>query len=359
MTVNISSDPWVALLLGQPFGSYRLVGCIGIGGFGYVFEAEHLDSGGRVAIKILKHGVAGDDVVDFENEGRLLRALAKCSGVINYIDGGTEQVQLRSLIGVTVPVDVRYHVLPIASGSLDELVSDALARRDLGWADRIGMWRDTVVALKQMHDLGIVHRDLKSSNCLLMVRGSSAGVRLADLGRAKNLAQSPSRSIADYVNGRGDLRFAPPEYLLFQGGYEAADFIAADYYGVGSILVELITGFPMTASAMGDVRAVMGQAQADISMGRKRPLASLSMQYRSAVDDVIENVPRIIRDDLRVVLEYLCNPEPFRRVTSGPFSKDRAARHPLDWVIRRADIMIRRIEIQSREERRRMRLRTA
>ena len=188
MIVNPSSDPWIALLLGQPLGGYQLVNCIGVGGFGYVFEASHAQSGARVAIKVLKHGVAGEDVVDFENEGKLLRRLAKCNGVIKYIEGGIEKVQLQSIVGVTVPVDVQYHVLPIASGSVDELILDASARKNLAWVDRVGIWRDVVVTVKQMHEMGVAHRDLKSSNCLLMVRGSATGVRFADMGSAKDLS---------------------------------------------------------------------------------------------------------------------------------------------------------------------------
>ena len=58
--------------VGQPFGSYQIVRLLGEGGMGRVFEAQHADSGRRVALKVLRRsfGVT-EDHQRFLREGRL------------------------------------------------------------------------------------------------------------------------------------------------------------------------------------------------------------------------------------------------------------------------------------------------
>jgi hypothetical protein len=157
--------------------------------------------------------------------------------------------------------------------------------------------------------------------------------------------------IGAYVQGRGDLRFAAPEFLWLQGGDTASDFLAADYYGLGSLLVELATGQPLTSLALGDVGAVLRQAAVDLQRGQTSDLATLNLKYRRVIADVMDLMPKAIQQDAQVLLASLCEPIPTERLARPPYQRDRHA-EPLEWVLRRADIMIRRLEIDAREERR-------
>src|SRR5262245_29619274 len=71
-----------ALTAGQTFGRYRLVGVLGKGGFGQVWEAESLDTGRRLALKVLTERVGADESgrQRFEREGRLAASVshARC-----------------------------------------------------------------------------------------------------------------------------------------------------------------------------------------------------------------------------------------------------------------------------------------
>jgi serine/threonine protein kinase len=343
-------DAWKSILKGQKLGGYELQVCLGAGFFGLVFEAQNLATSARVAVKVLLPSSDPGAVVDFENEAILLRKLNGCDGVITYVDGGHESIEMIAN-GVSVPMPIRFHVLAVASGSVDELILDPVARSELDWTERIRIFRGAVKSVHQMHLAGVAHRDLKSSNCLLMVNGSTTKLRLGDLGRSKDLRSPPTMLNGDYIQGRGDLRFAAPEFLWLQGGDSAGDFMAADYYGLGSILVELATGQPLTGLALGNVGAELQQAKVDLQHGQTRDLATLNLQYRRVIAEVMDSMPKSIQHDGQVLLASLCDPLPAERLARSPYHRDRHL-EPLEWLLRRADIMIRRLEIDAREERR-------
>ncbi|POH59636.1 hypothetical protein C3B59_17230 [Cryobacterium zongtaii] len=350
MATQAERDAWNSILVGQRLGGYELQVCLGAGYFGLVFEAQNLATSARVAVKVLLPSSDPGAIVDFENEAVLLQKLNGCDGVITYIDGGHESIDMVAH-GVTVPMPIRFHVLAVASGSVDELILDPVARSELDWAERIRIFRGAVKSAHQMHLAGVAHRDLKSSNCLMMVNGSTTRLRLGDLGRSKDLRSPPTMLIADYSRGRGDLRFAAPEFLWLQGGGGTSDFLAADYYGLGSLLVELATGQPLTSLALGDIGAVMRQAAADLQRGQSGDLTTLNLQYRRVIAEVIDIMPKSIQHDAQVLLASLCDPLPSQRLAHSPYHRDRHL-EPLEWVLRRADIMIRRLEIDARQERR-------
>lgn len=353
MTEAVPTDPWEALLLSRPLGEFALEKCIGRGGFGYVFEAVHAQTGARFAVKVLKPSAAdADNLLDFENEGRLLGRLKSCDGVIDYIESGSDTFEFEAAPGITVPVPIRFHVLAMASGSAGELTSNPATLNSIDWTARLRLWRDAVVAVHQMHRHDVAHRDLKAENCLLMVRGNTTRVKLADFGRAKEMSNAPTRSPDSYLHGRGDMRFAPPEFLFLQGQADTRDFICADYYGLGSILVELTTGQPVSALVFSDWGSVVRMAQDDMLAGRRRNLSALSGLYLAVIADIVSVMPASIREDARTLLTTLCSPELHKRLESSPFHRDRLTRNPLDWVIRRVDIMVKRLEIEARDERR-------
>jgi serine/threonine protein kinase len=344
-------DPWANLLLAKGLGDYELKECIGQGHFGFVFAATNRTTSSRVAVKVLGPGAQSTDALDFDNEGKLLQRLNGCDGVISYVDGGTETITFNSG-GIDLPLPIRYHVLTLASASAEELTLNPDIRNGWDWAERLGVWRGAVKGVHQMHLNGVAHRDLKSSNVLLMIHGKTVRARLGDLGRSRNLNLAPTLTAEEYLIGRGDLSHAPPEFLWFQGGATAADFLAADYYGLGSLLVELVTGHPISSLAMGNFRTVVNQAHQDHQLGLHGDLSALRARYRTVIAEAAEAMPVSIRSDARIVLANLCDPLPSERLRTAPFSHDRLLQNPLEWVLRRADIMIHRIQRDAIEERR-------
>jgi serine/threonine protein kinase len=352
----VSQPDWEALLLGQKVGDYTIDRRLGEGAFGLVFEAISVLDGTRVAIKILKPGVHDPGaVLDFENEGALLQQLGSCNGVINFIDSGNHVLSATFAGGISIPISMPYQALALASGSLDEISSDPSARHRLDLIEALRLWRSATLSLMRMHQHGVAHRDLKCSNCLVMVTKSGDVIRFGDLGRAKDMSLPPTHAVSEYARGRGDLFHAPPEAIFWQGGSSKADFLAADYYGLGSLLVELLTGFSITRLAIGDMNAAVTQGRADFVAGSRRELSVLLPKYESVIGGVVDVLPRSIQLDVRQVLETLCNPEPEGRLAASPFSRDRNTRENLEWVLRRIDIAVRRLKIERRAMRRRER----
>lgn len=341
------AEAWIALLQAKEFHNYRLDRCIGRGAFGLVFEATNIQTSDHFAVKVLQPTTDPNHASEFHNEGVLLQHLNSSDGVINYIDGGVAIVDLPIAAGQSIPLEFRYHVLTMAGGSLDELIENPVARNQLSWVERLRFFRDAVKAIRQMHANGVAHRDLKSSNCLMLVRGNLTTIRLGDLGRAKDLRMPPSLPDEYYMTGRGDLRFSPPEHLYLQGGNAMGDFLAADYYGLGSLLVELATGQGLTALTLGNFRSVLQQSHAEQDTGFRRDLGGLSSRYRAVLLDVVSILPKSIQADAQIVLMNLANPIPGARLTASPFSRDRRSTEPLDWVLRRVDIMIKRLELEA------------
>lgn len=342
----------IPALTGQSLGPYLLHGYLGGGGFGLVFHATHASTGAEVAVKLLMPSADPHAAVEFDVEGVLLSKVNKCEAVVNLIDSGTADIPVTMANGLVVPLPFKYLVLSLASGALNELTRDPGRLAELGWGDRLSLWRGAIKGVHQMHLKSIAHRDVKAENCLLMVSGNRTEVRLADLGRSKDFSHSPTLLPQEYLRGRGDLRFAPPEFLWFQGGYGASDFRAADIFGLGSLLAEMATGHPMTALALGSWQTVAAEGQKDFLAGTRRDLAILRPQFRRATDEVIEQMPRSVRHDTALLLAQLCDPVPSVRFPRRHLNGRLAQEAGLNWMIRRADILIKRLSVEHQKQRR-------
>lgn len=352
--VPTTQEPdWTSLLLGNTVGDYKIERPLGEGAFGLVFEAAPLSGGARVAIKLLKPGkIDPGAVLDFENEGVLLRKLESCDGVINFLAGGSHTLEATFPGGYVIPISVPYQALSLASASLDEFSNNPEARSRLDLVEALRLWRSAVLSLMRMHQSGVAHRDLKCSNCLIMVGKSGPIIRFGDLGRAKDVSLPPAHSIHEYARGRGDLFHSPPEAVFWQGGDKADDFLAADYYGVGSLFIELLTGLSLTRLVISDMGSAFRQGQDDFLSGQRRDLTVLRSRHEYVIGGVVEKLPKAVRGDLSLVLESLCHPDPLSRLTGSPFSRDRNTKDNLEWILRRIDIVIHRLNIERRQTRR-------
>lgn len=336
MNTNAS---WIPALLNQTMGGYRLDAFLNGGSFGLVFEATNLATSSRVAVKVLPPGTHADAVAEFDIEGVLLEKLVKCSSIVTWIDSGVEAIQVQ-VNGSPVQLPCKYHVLSLASGSLEELIIDPARRSALPWPERLSHWRGAIRGVHQMHLHDVAHRDLKASNCLLMLSGTNTEVRVTDLGRSKDFSLPPSLPVNAYVAGRGDARFAPPEFLWCQGGSGAIDFRNADLYGLGSLLVELATGHPLTSLAVGPWHVARNQGIQDFQTGQRRDLSVLRPDFHRAIEQAAAEIPSVIRHDAVQLIRQLCDPVPSERQPKrAPGRPRNAPGKGLDWLLRRTDIL--------------------
>ncbi|MCS6548416.1 protein kinase [Curtobacterium flaccumfaciens pv. flaccumfaciens] len=341
------------LFLGGRVGPCRVESLRGHGQFGLVFAGVNEETGAPVAIKFLNPSrLQSVHLNDFEGEGRMLERLESCDGVVTLHDRGNF-ILPSELTGSPFEIVVPYQTMALAEGPLSDLCETPEARAQLSDLQRLQLWRSAALSMMRMHGQMVANRDVKAENCLLFFdKNGDYIVRFGDFGRGKDLSLIQSRPDDAYFQGRGDPFHAAPEAVYLQAGADAPDFVAADYYGLGSLLVELLTGQSMTRLSVTDVRGARDQAMYDLERGQVRDLAVLTTKHELVVESVANVLPKSVREDARVLLGTLCDPVPSRRLVRGPFGRDKNDIQPLTWVLRRIDIMIRRIKIDNRTARR-------
>jgi serine/threonine protein kinase len=213
-------------------GRYYVRKLRGEGGMGRVYEAEHIDIGRRVALKIL-HPAYSQTPDLVERLRREARAASKIShpNVVDVTDSGTtadgafffvmeylEGIELGELIYREKRLDIRRTLI----------IGTQICR-----------------ALQSAHEASVIHRDLKPENVLILKRdGQPNFVKVLDFGIAK------SGSEADLKESQGGQRrlthpgmtMGTPEYMApEQAAGKPAD-PRSDVYAVGGLLYEMLTG---------------------------------------------------------------------------------------------------------------------
>ena len=204
---------------GQRFGHYRIKRLLGRGGMGEVYEAEDLESGRRLALKILLQSMA--DAADrdrFLREGRLAAAISHPHTVYVY---GTEQIE-----GVpTIAMELA------SGGTLKDKVS---ADGPLGSADAVEVVLQLIAGLDAAARVDVLHRDIKPSNCFVGLDGT---VKVGDFGLSISTLGHDDTHLTVLGTILGTPAFASPEQLR---GQELD--VRSDIYSVGATLYYLLTG---------------------------------------------------------------------------------------------------------------------
>jgi eukaryotic-like serine/threonine-protein kinase len=313
-----SSRIWESALIGGTFDDYQIVSYIGRGGFALVFEAVELTTRRAVALKVLPPSDP-EPSLEFQREGVLLSRLSGSSNVVTLHKTDRLSINITIAGGQQIPVQMPFHVLELAQGCLEELV---LHRDKLEWVERLRLWRGVVLGVHQMHLREIVHRDLKSENCLLFVRPKNhTDCKVTDLGRSRHLPSPPLHNQQQYLTGLGDLRFAPPEFLAWQGDDSKKAHTCSDLYGLGSVLFELATGQGITVMSLGFGPEVVRANLSMLQRGQMIDLSGLRSEFESAFRMFESSVPAVIRPQTTALLRQLCDPEPVARLPKPNFSR--------------------------------------
>ena len=217
-------------------GRYYVRRLCGEGGMGRVYEAEHIDIGRRVALKIL-HPAYSQTPDLVERLRREARAASKIShpNVVDVTDSGT------------TPDGAFFFVMEYLEGiELGELI---YRQGKLDVARTLHVGAQICRALQAAHEVNVIHRDLKPENVLILNRdGQPDFVKVLDFGIAK------SGSDGDFENEKdtnGDVRrrlthpgmtMGTPEYMApEQAAGKPAD-PRSDIYAVGGLLYEMLSG---------------------------------------------------------------------------------------------------------------------
>ena len=229
---------------GRSIGSYRIISAIGHGGMGAVYLAVRDDDEfkKRVAIKLLRRGMATDDLVRrFRNERQILASIDH-PNIAKLLDGGTTDEGLP------------YFLMEYVEGEPIDRYCDG---HGLSVGERLELFRAVCAAVHFAHQNLVVHRDLKPGNILVTADGV---VKLLDFGIAKLLRPEL------YADGAGatqlEERLLTPEYASPEQARGDVITTASDVYSLGVLLYELLTGHPpyrLSGLSLHEVSRVIGE----------------------------------------------------------------------------------------------------
>ena len=207
--------------------TYRLVRLVGEGGMGLVYEATHARLSGRYAVKVLHQRLwtSPEAVARFDREARVTSQLQH-PNIVQVIDFNT------------APDGTEYLVMEFLDG-------ESLAKR-IQWQGRLGLEQVVGIVsqiasgLSAAHAHGVVHRDLKPDNVLLVpVEGRDGELaKVLDFGISKVDGTSIS------LQGKEGTLFGTPQYMAPEQCEGRVKDVgpAADQFALAAISYELLTG---------------------------------------------------------------------------------------------------------------------
>jgi tRNA A-37 threonylcarbamoyl transferase component Bud32 len=216
---------------GKDVNGYQIVECVGRGGMGVVYDARHLATGRRVALKMMNHRLTYHLAARrrFRKEASILATLAHPSLARLYSSFPaykTEFLAMEFCEGPTLA-----HAITVR-GSLAEPV----VRRIVG---------QLADALRYVHSHGLVHRDVKPSNVVLTRSGHT---KLIDFGIALIERDSDLRNALESTSHPAAL-LGTPRYMAPEQFSDRVVDYRADLYGLACIAFEALTGRPPIQSS--------------------------------------------------------------------------------------------------------------
>lgn len=224
--MRVTQDPHIGTILQD---KYRVISEIGRGGMSIVYKARHEMMDKQVAIKMLQQGLMGDQtsIKRFQQEAQAASCLAH-QNVITIFDFGVS------------PTGQPYLVMDFLEGqSLADVIK---AQNHISQRRAASIFIQACDALEHAHQKGVLHRDLKSSNIMLVDYDSNPDfVKVVDFGIAKLMPNSGKQQ--QNLTATGEI-FGSPIYMSPEQCLGLTLDARSDIYSMGTMLYEALTGQP-------------------------------------------------------------------------------------------------------------------
>ena len=220
-------------------GRYEIKEVIGVGGMAYVYKAYDSIDDRTVAVKILRDEYLANEEFTrrFKNESKAIAILSHPNIVKVYDVSFGERLQ--------------YIVMEYIDGiTLKEYIEQ---QQDIKWKEAVHFTVQILRALQHAHDKGIVHRDIKPQNIMLLPDGT---IKVTDFGIAR-FSRNEIRATSATDKAIGSVHYISPE----QARGDITDE-KADIYSTGVMLYEMLTGrLPFEADSAVSVAIMQLQSE--------------------------------------------------------------------------------------------------
>ncbi|MBM6900325.1 Stk1 family PASTA domain-containing Ser/Thr kinase [Gemmiger formicilis] len=199
-------------------GRYLIQSLVGVGGMANVYRGVDEKTGNAIAVKVLKE--------EFLDNEELVRRFKNESKAISILD----HPNIVKVYDVSVTDRLQYIVMEYVDGIT---LKEYLKQRGgaLTWKETVHFATQVLGALQHAHSKGIIHRDVKPQNIMLLADGS---IKMMDFGIAR-FSRAQSQTVSD--KAIGSVHYISPE----QAKGDKTD-ARTDLYSVGVMLYEMLSG---------------------------------------------------------------------------------------------------------------------
>ena len=235
-------------------GRYELTELVGIGGMANIYKARDIADNKEVAVKILKEEFVGNEefLRRFRNESKAVATLSH-PNIVKIFD-------------VNFGDRIQYIVMEYIDGiTLKEYIEQNTV---LKWKDAVHFIVQILRALSHAHDKGVVHRDIKPHNIMLLSDGT---IKVTDFGIAR-FARDEGKT--------GDVAIGSVHYISPEQAKGDFTDERSDIYSTGIMLYEMLTGhLPFEGDTLEKVAVMQMQS-----------MATLPRAYNSSIPEGLEEI---------------------------------------------------------------------